>query len=271
MRAAMAVQLRSTGHTTGLKSPREARVFSRQCQRFRHANLASGHPHEYPELVVAALDLASALEERLAEAEFRLSELTQNVEFLEEFRELFRARDLSCAPGVLRPPATPKPATARPASHFVSQEAFSQSTALEARLSWLEAELEKTLKGQLEYTTAAQLEDFSKQLSVQEANLREIERKVGSVRTWPAESEKPQAQLDMQTQPDIERRQADMEMQFDEFGRALRMLVGDVQVLSAQTEWRLGALEAGPQAFGGGPQAGPFGNLSGPWAEPRVR
>ena len=31
-----------------------------------------------------------------------------------------------------------------------------------------------------------------------------------------------------------------------------------VQVLSAQTEWRLGALEAGPQAFGGGPQAGRF-------------
>ncbi|CAK9058177.1 unnamed protein product, partial [Durusdinium trenchii] len=95
-------QLRSssTGHSRSSNS-REARAAAQQLHRFRHASVGSCRPHEYPELVVAALDVASVLEERLADAEQRLSQLLRSVEFLEELRELFQSRSPKFA---IRPP-----------------------------------------------------------------------------------------------------------------------------------------------------------------------
>jgi len=250
-------ELRSTGRPS--KSPREARIF-RQSYRFHPANQFIGRPQEYPELMVAAHDLASILEERLSEAEHRLSEVLQNVEFLEEFRELFRSRNAKDGGHFGRwnmqpqAPAVPRPPSARPCRQEV------QNDMLEARLSKIEADLQQSLKVQQfeDYfaeeraTMDAQFADFQRSLRSYEDQMQRWQhldpsftKKCGMPEVVEV-SERPTSRPDPevpQVPRSLQKRQDALEVQFGEFGRTLLGLLSDVQVLSAQSEWRLGALE----------------------------
>eukprot|EP00434_Breviolum_minutum_P039753 symbB.v1.2.035317.t1/scaffold4726.1/size35721/2 len=222
-----------------------------------------GRPQEYPELMVAAYDLASILEERLSEAEHRLSEVLQNVEFLEEFRELFRShRNAKDGGGGhfgtrwnMQPqaPAVPRPPSARPCRQEV------QNDALEARLSKIEADLQQSLKvQQFEDYFAEERASMDAQFADFQRSLRSYEDQMQRFTLDPSFTKKCGAMLEVvgqvpprptsrdpevPQQRSLEQRQDALEVQFGEFGRTLLGLLSDVQVLSAQSEWRLGALE----------------------------
>ncbi|CAK9080817.1 Uncharacterized protein SCF082_LOCUS38504, partial [Durusdinium trenchii] len=223
-----------------------ARAAAQQLHRFRHASVGSCRPHEYPELVVAALDVASVLEERLADAEQRLSQLLRSVEFLEELRELFQSRSPKFA---IRPPPFQKPPTTRPqGAPQASSPAPSSLSTVEARLAKLDAELQQTLKvPQIEEyleaeraATTAQLEDFAKVLHEHEVSMAKVVMNPStSLQKREEESRPPFFEEPLPKL--LEGRH--IKAQLDDFNQSIVGLRSDLQVLAAQTEWRLGALE----------------------------
>ncbi|CAE7307964.1 unnamed protein product [Symbiodinium natans] len=149
MRAALAPQLRSPARTASPWSPnrdREARISARQYQRLRHADVSSGGQREHFELTTA-MDLTSALELRLYEAEQRICALLRDVEYVEEFRQLFHEARERQAEGclVVRPPSAPRPATTRtrpwtvPVAREEAASSMVRVEAVEARVAKLEA------------------------------------------------------------------------------------------------------------------------------------
>eukprot|EP00439_Symbiodinium_sp_Y106_P008090 s7532_g1.t1 len=165
MRCALASQLRSTGdrlQTAGrptsprrLQPTREARIRNQQSERLRHADVGSCRDQDSSRSLicdscctekVTAMDLTSALEIRLHEAERRITVLLRNVKFVEEFRHLCR-KERECewetmGSIVVQPPSTPRPASTRPGCAAVAREAAppaAQVEALEARVAKLEA------------------------------------------------------------------------------------------------------------------------------------
>jgi len=241
--------------------------------------MGNGRAQEYPELVVASLDMTSALETRLAEVEQRVSSLLRDVEFLEEFRQLFQeARERDAGPSfgvVARPPSAPRPAWVRPtqsaAGPIPKEEIPSPANpvdALEARLAKLEAldfeglskvkDLECAV-AQERLETSTQLVQLTTMLnSQQEEMAKQLESMESTL--WPklaAETEKATAaevSKVAEIAAKINTRQTSMESQFEEFGRTLLGLLSDVQVHTAQTEFRLGLLERAPEASGEPPE-----------------
>ncbi|CAE7360468.1 unnamed protein product [Symbiodinium sp. CCMP2592] len=162
MRCALASQLRSTaaGRPTSprrLQPTREARICNQQSERLHHADVGSCRDQDSSRSLicdscctekVTAMDLTSALEIRLHEAERRITVLLRNVKFVEEFRHLCRKErhERECewetiGSVVVQPPSTPRPASTRPGCAAVAREAApaaAQVEALEARVAKLE-------------------------------------------------------------------------------------------------------------------------------------
>ncbi|OLP99928.1 hypothetical protein AK812_SmicGene17483 [Symbiodinium microadriaticum] len=138
-----------------LHPTREARICNHQSERLRRADVGSCRDQESSRSLicdscctekVTAMDLTSALEIRLHEAERRITLLLRSVQFVEELRHLCR-KERECeweAIGsiVVQPPSTPRPASSRPGCAAVAREAApaaAQVEALEARMAKLEA------------------------------------------------------------------------------------------------------------------------------------
>ncbi|CAE7205972.1 unnamed protein product, partial [Symbiodinium microadriaticum] len=104
MRCALAAQLRSAAAARPtspgrLHPTREARICNHQSERLRRADVGSCRDQESSRSLicdscctekVTAMDLTSALEIRLHEAERRITLLLRSVQFVEELRHLCR-------------------------------------------------------------------------------------------------------------------------------------------------------------------------------------
>eukprot|EP00931_Biecheleriopsis_adriatica_P104387 TRINITY_DN7906_c0_g1_i1.p1 TRINITY_DN7906_c0_g1~~TRINITY_DN7906_c0_g1_i1.p1 ORF type:complete len:418 (-),score=141.68 TRINITY_DN7906_c0_g1_i1:79-1332(-) len=111
---------RSGGVGSTCCSPQEASVSYRRQLRLMSANTGTRRPQEYTDLTGFTANLtawAVDLEERLEAAESRISQLLEDAEFIEEFKEVLK---YSCqlnagAARPVSPPSGPRPQSARPA------------------------------------------------------------------------------------------------------------------------------------------------------------
>ncbi|CAK9075688.1 unnamed protein product, partial [Durusdinium trenchii] len=129
-----------------------------------------------------------------------------------------------------------------------SSPAPSSLSTVEARLAKLDAELQQTLKvPQIEEyleaeraATTAQLEDFAKVLHEHEVSMAKVVMNPStSLQKREEESRPPFFEEPLPKL--LEGRH--IKAQLDDFNQSIVGLRSDLQVLAAQTEWRLGALE----------------------------
>lgn len=196
------------------------------------------------------MDLTSALEIRLHEAERRITVLLRNVKFVEEFRHLCR-KERECewetmGSIVVQPPSTPRPASTRPGCAAVAREAAppaAQVEALEARVAKLEAlDFEGRKEVSAVKNTAEALDFRVATLEAMDISLKapETEKLLdpGSLAnvTQLAEQALQEVSKVSELSTRLTERQAAMESQSEEFGRGLLGLLSDFQVHSAQAE-----------------------------------